>query len=114
MAKNKIESGGIVVLGLLGVSFIVLKLCKVIDWSWWYVTMPFWGGAAVALLIVLFVVIIELVIMYLDFKLERIKKNNQLNSKYPDGLYCFECQIEMPVKEHNGYTVCTNCGLIHK
>ena len=20
-----------------------------IDWSWWYVTLPFWGGAAVVL-----------------------------------------------------------------
>ena len=33
--------------GLLGVSFVVLKLTGVIGWSWWYVTMPFWGGAAI-------------------------------------------------------------------
>ena len=30
--------------GLLGVSFVVLKLTGMIGWSWWYVTMPFWGG----------------------------------------------------------------------
>jgi hypothetical protein len=29
-------------LGLLGIAFVVLKLCHVIDWSWWLVTMPFW------------------------------------------------------------------------
>jgi hypothetical protein len=29
-------------LNLLGVAFVILKLCKVIDWSWVWVTMPFW------------------------------------------------------------------------
>jgi len=23
--------------------FMVLKLCHVIDWSWWWVTAPLWG-----------------------------------------------------------------------
>jgi len=32
---------------LLGVAFVILKLTGVIDWSWWYVTMPFWLGVAV-------------------------------------------------------------------
>lgn len=27
---------------LLTVAFIVLKLCKVIDWSWWWVLSPLW------------------------------------------------------------------------
>ena len=40
------SSGGIGVLGLLGVVFVTLKLTSVIDWSWWYVTLPFWGGIA--------------------------------------------------------------------
>jgi hypothetical protein len=35
--------------GLLGVAFVVLKLCKVIDWSWWWVTAPFWGPVALVL-----------------------------------------------------------------
>lgn len=26
--------------GLLQIAFIVLKLCKVIDWSWWCVMLP--------------------------------------------------------------------------
>lgn len=34
---------------LLGIAFIVLKLCHVIDWSWWLVTMPFWISAALLL-----------------------------------------------------------------
>ena len=28
---------------LLGIAFIVLKLTHEIDWSWWWVTLPFWG-----------------------------------------------------------------------
>lgn len=44
--KGEGSAGGIGVLGLLGVVFVVLKLCGVIDWSWWWVTAPFWGGFA--------------------------------------------------------------------
>ena len=41
------------ILGLLGVAFVVLKLCKVIDWSWWWVTAPFWGGFALVIVVLL-------------------------------------------------------------
>jgi len=45
MTKNiQNNNNGLGVLGLLGVTFVVLKLTDVIDWSWWYVTLPFWGG----------------------------------------------------------------------
>lgn len=43
------SSSGIGVFGLLGVAFVVLKLCHVINWSWWLVTLPFWGGLAILL-----------------------------------------------------------------
>ena len=45
------SSGGIGVLGLLGVVFVTLKLTGFIDWSWWWVTLPFWGGLALLLAI---------------------------------------------------------------
>ena len=45
------SSGGIGVLGLLGVVFVTLKLTGVIDWSWWWVTLPFWGGLVLLLTI---------------------------------------------------------------
>ncbi len=47
------SSGGTSILGLLGIVFITLKLCGVINWSWWWVTAPFWGGAALAIILVL-------------------------------------------------------------
>lgn len=39
------------VLGLLGVAFIVLKLVGVIDWSWWLVTLPFYGPVILLIII---------------------------------------------------------------
>lgn len=35
-------SGGLSVASILGIIFVTLKLCGVIDWSWWWVTAPFW------------------------------------------------------------------------
>ena len=29
-------------LHIIGLVFIILKLCGVISWSWWFVTLPFW------------------------------------------------------------------------
>lgn len=40
---------------LLFTVFLVLKLTKVIAWSWWWVTAPLWLGALVAF-VILFVV----------------------------------------------------------
>lgn len=40
------SSSGISILGLLGVLFVGLKLTGYINWSWWWVTAPFWGGLA--------------------------------------------------------------------
>ena len=51
MSKSNGSSGGIGVVGVLGVVFVVLKLCGVINWSWWWVTAPFWGGLALVLAI---------------------------------------------------------------
>lgn len=39
---NNESKGGIGFFGLLTIVFIVLKLTKVISWSWWWVLSPFW------------------------------------------------------------------------
>ena len=62
MANNsQATSGGIGFTTLLGLIFIVLKLTKTIDWSWWWVLSPFWIGAAFVLVIL---IIIGLVIIF--------------------------------------------------
>lgn len=41
----------------LTIAFIVLKLCHVISWSWWWVLAPEWISAAIALVCALVVLI---------------------------------------------------------
>ncbi len=47
------RSGGISALMLLGIVFVTLKLCGVIAWSWWFVTMPFYIGIVIGLTILI-------------------------------------------------------------
>jgi hypothetical protein len=53
MSKSPTTTGSGSVLGMLGVAFVVLKLCEVIDWSWWLVTAPFWVPPATLLSLML-------------------------------------------------------------
>lgn len=46
--------------GLLTLIFIVLKLLKVIDWSWLWVLAPLWISVGFAILIVIIVFVIGL------------------------------------------------------
>ena len=58
--KKSLGAGELLVV-LLTVVFVTLKLCKIIDWSWWYVTMPLWGGIALALAIAICAIIIRMI-----------------------------------------------------
>ena len=57
MGKKSNANGGIGFVGLLTIAFIVLKLCKVISWSWWWVLSPLW---IVAILIVVAIILIAI------------------------------------------------------
>lgn len=59
MSENSSKPSGISFLSLLLLAFIVLKLCKVIDWSWWWVLAPLWIPPVIALLILVTDIIIE-------------------------------------------------------
>lgn len=54
--ENNQASGGIGFFGLLGILFIGLKLTGVIDWSWWWVTAPLWGGFAFVVAAIILVI----------------------------------------------------------
>lgn len=66
MNKNGTQGGGIGVMGLIGIVFVTLKLTGVIDWSWWWVTLPFWGGLALAIVVVVIVAIIAAIAAALE------------------------------------------------
>ena len=56
MMDKTSSSSGIGTTGVLCIVFVVLKLCHVIHWSWWWVLSPIWITIVVALL--LFVVLV--------------------------------------------------------
>lgn len=57
MKENKSTSGGIGLGSLLQVAFIVLKLCGVINWSWWWVLAPTWISILLVLIVIAAVLI---------------------------------------------------------
>ena len=53
------RSGGPGFLTLLGILFIGLRLAGVIDWPWWQVLSPLWGGAILWLVAVIVIALAE-------------------------------------------------------
>lgn len=54
-----VASGGVGIGGLLGIAFVILKLCKVIDWPWIWVLAPFWITAAITIIIIAVILLIR-------------------------------------------------------
>lgn len=59
--KKTSNNGSITFCGLLFITFLVLKLINVINWSWWWITAPLWGGIAIGLIIIVIGIIITLI-----------------------------------------------------
>ena len=47
--------------GLLGIAFIVLKLCNVITWPWIWVLAPIWIPIALAIVLIIIIMIIAVI-----------------------------------------------------
>ncbi len=58
---NNSKTTGIGLCGILGVAFVILKLCHVIEWPWVWVTAPFWAPLAIVLAIILVIVILKVI-----------------------------------------------------
>lgn len=46
-------SGNVSGLWMLGLLFVGLKLTGHIDWSWWWVTLPYWGSLPIVIVLYL-------------------------------------------------------------
>lgn len=57
MNKEVNVSGGISFTGVLQIVFIILKLCNVINWSWWIVFLPTLISAGMFVLGLIFLLI---------------------------------------------------------
>ena len=52
MKEAKVSQSNITLAGLTQLAFIILKICKVINWSWWWVLSPMWIELGIALIMV--------------------------------------------------------------
>ena len=59
--KSNAAGGGISFASLLTLAFIILKLCNVITWSWWWVLSPIW--ISIGLVVVIFIVAMVVLII---------------------------------------------------
>lgn len=55
--SNAKATGGVGFLGLLTIAFIVLKLCKVIHWSWIWVFSPIWIPMVIFILVFMAIIL---------------------------------------------------------
>ena len=62
MERNNNTSKGIGFAGLLTIAFIVLKLCKVITWSWVWVLAPLWISFGLSLVAIIVCVLVALIV----------------------------------------------------
>ena len=56
--EKQTSSGGVGIGGILFIVFLILKLTKTIDWSWWWVTAPLWIPVAFIAVILIIVGIV--------------------------------------------------------
>jgi phosphoglycerol transferase MdoB-like AlkP superfamily enzyme len=54
--------GGVSLDVVLFVVFLILKLCNVIDWSWWWVTAPLWIPVALFVVVCVIVFIVAFIV----------------------------------------------------
>ena len=59
--ENTTIVGGNGFFGLLFITFLVLKLTNVINWSWWWVTAPLW--VPLGFVVIVFVIICVMVVV---------------------------------------------------
>lgn len=53
------NGSGIGFLGVLQIVFIVLKLCNVLQWSWWMVFIPAYISAGLTLILIVVAIILN-------------------------------------------------------
>lgn len=73
------KSNGIGFCGTLFLIFLILKLCKVINWSWWLITMPLWIGFTIYILCIILILILACIGKKRSNKriLEKFNKNKK-------------------------------------
>ena len=59
--RNSAAGGGLSILGVVEIVFIILKLLGIINWSWWIVLIPLWIELGIKLLIIRVIIIVAII-----------------------------------------------------
>ena len=70
-ATSTRSNGGIGIVGLLTIVFIVLKLIGQITWSWWWVLSPLWILTGFILVVIIIGIMIALIVEMLKCNIKR-------------------------------------------
>ena len=68
MNNEKTTSGGIGFGSALLLTFIILKLIGVIDWSWWWVLSPIWIPVVLLLAVSILLFVVYRIVKYFRLK----------------------------------------------
>ena len=74
--KRSSSSGGVGIVTILWVTFLILKLTHVIDWAWLWVFSPLWIAASLG---ALFLIIVGLIILLAIVGVTN--RNSKMNTK---------------------------------
>lgn len=69
MNDNKpvvVNNSGIGFCGLLTIVFIILKLCKIISWSWIWVLAPLWISLGITVVLWVIFIVVGIIAMLID------------------------------------------------
>ena len=55
--RGTTAGGGLNILGVVEIVFIILKLLGIINWSWWIVLIPLWIDLGITLLVILVIIV---------------------------------------------------------
>ena len=59
---------------ILTIIFVILKLCGVLSWSWWWVLSPLWGSIAIFIIVSVFISLFGCISVTIKEKRENKKK----------------------------------------
>ena len=68
MNNEKTTSGGIGFGSALLLTFIILKLVGVIDWSWWWVLSPIWIPVVLLMVVSILLFVVYRIVKYFRLK----------------------------------------------
>jgi len=93
------SSSGIGFTGALTITFIVLKICKVITRSWIWVLSPLWIVTAIYLLVIAGIYISYLILKKADNKNLKHTLRNNVHANEPKKRLGFQARMEEMMKQ---------------